>query len=100
MARLPKGASIINFARGRIIDDKALLSHLDSGHLDHAVLDVFGTEPLPQNSPFWNHPGITVLPHIAAPTNRETASIIVAENINYFLETGNIPVIIDRKLGY
>ncbi len=94
------GSSLINFARGPIIDAAALLGHLDSGHLDHAVLDVFNEEPLPKDNPLWGHPRVTVLPHISGPTNRTTASAIVAGNIKAYLETGQIPPGVDRARGY
>ena len=100
LSYLPDRASIINFARSRIIDHQALLNHLDTRHISHAVLDVFDTEPLPQTSPFWDHPSITVLPHISAPTNMKTASDIVAENINQFIDTGDIPQSVNRGQGY
>lgn len=97
---LPKGASLINFARGPIVDTDALLDHLNRGNLSHAVLDVFDEEPLPQDSPLWSHSNITVLPHISAPTNKHTASKVVADNITQFLMTGEIPPSVDRALGY
>lgn len=94
------GAQIVNFARGAIVDTKALLAALDSGHIEHAVLDVFDEEPLPQASPLWDHPRITVLPHISGPTNRATASAIVAKNIETYRLTGTIPPALDMKRGY
>lgn len=97
---MPNGSSLINFARGPIVDDAALLECLDSGQIDHAVLDVFDEEPLPQSSPFWAHPGVTVLPHISGPTNRDTASAIVAANITAFFADGKMPTGIDRAKGY
>ncbi|WP_169569597.1 2-hydroxyacid dehydrogenase [Sneathiella limimaris] len=97
---LPAGASIINFARGPIIQSEDLLALLDGGHLSHAVLDVFDEEPLPQTSPFWEHAQITVLPHISAPTDMDTASEIVANNIRLYLEKGVTPTFIDRQRGY
>lgn len=100
LSLLPNGASLINFARGPIVDTPALLRHLDCGHLAHAVLDVFVEEPLPQKSPLWSHPKITVLPHISALTNQQTASKLVAENINQFLINGTIPPSVDKVLGY
>lgn len=100
LSLLPHGASLINFARGPIIETDDLLSLLDSGHISHAVLDVFDEEPLPTHSPLWTHPQITVLPHISAPTNKQTASQIVAHNINQFLVTGEIPASVNRTLGY
>ncbi|MEL6398105.1 MAG: glyoxylate/hydroxypyruvate reductase A [Cyanobacteria bacterium J06607_6] len=100
LALLPPGASLINFARGAIVDTAALVEHLDCGHLSHAVLDVFDTEPLPPQSPLWHHPQITVLPHIAAPTNKQTAVLVAADNINQFLSSDEIPPSVDRDLGY
>ncbi len=73
-AQMRPGASFINFARGPIVVADDLLAALDSGHLKHAVLDVFHTEPLPADNPFWGHPKVTVLPHISARTNPVTAS--------------------------
>jgi len=100
LAMLPSGAALINFARGPIVDDAALIESLDNAHLRHAVLDVFDIEPLPADDPYWSHPNVTVLPHISAPTNRTTASIIAAKNIEAFLQTGHIPAGVDRNTGY
>ena len=100
LSAMKKGASLINFARGPIVDTPALIAHLESGHLDHAVLDVFNEEPLPVHSPLWDHPQVTVLPHISGPTNRTTASAIVAGNVGAFLDSGIIPPGVDRTRGY
>ena len=100
IAAMREGASVINFARGAVVNTDALLQALDGEKLSHAVLDVFDEEPLPTNSVLWNHPKITVLPHISAPTNRTTASMIVAANIHAFRESGAIPVVVDVKRGY
>lgn len=100
LARLPKGAVIVNPGRGPLIDDDALIAALDSGHIAHATLDVFRVEPLPQDHPFWAHPGVTVTPHIASETRADTASDVVAENIRRG-ETGE-PFLyqVDRQQGY
>lgn len=100
LSTMKKGACLINFARGAIIDDAALLSALDNGHLDHVVLDVFDQEPLARSSPYWSHPSVTVLPHVSAPTTRSTASAIAAANIARFYQTGDIPNAVDRSRGY
>ena len=97
---LPREASLINFARGAIINDHDLHIVLDSGHIGHAVLDVFETEPLPAIAWHWQHPSVTVLPHCSAPTDRETASLIVANNIRRYRSTGELPVTVDRVKGY
>ena len=76
-AALPRGASLVNLARGAHVVDADLLAALDSGHLRHAVLDVFHTEPLPADHPFWRHPRVTVLPHAAAQTDPRSAAAVV-----------------------
>lgn len=99
-AELKPGAALINVARGAIVDTDALLSALDAGHLDHAVLDVFETEPLPADAPLWRHPGITILPHITGPTNPVTAAAVVAGNVRAYRTTGRIPATVDVTRGY
>lgn len=100
LAQLPAGASLINFARGALIDDDALLAALDAGHLAHAVLDVFTTEPLPPAHPYWRHPRVTVTPHVSAPTPKSSAAPIAAANLRRYLDTGEIPAAVDRARGY
>jgi glyoxylate/hydroxypyruvate reductase len=100
LSQMPHGASLINFARGPIVVAADLIDALDRGHLTHAVLDVFDQEPLPEASPLWSHPRITVLPHISATTNVHTAAAIVAGNIRRFLDTGDLPKTVDQTRGY
>lgn len=94
------GASIINLARGAVIATDALVDALNDDRLSHAVLDVFDEEPLAATSPLWKHSKITVLPHISAPTNRHTASNIVAANIAAFRASGAVPMAVDVTRGY
>ena len=100
LALLPKGAAIINPGRGTLIVDEALIAALDAGALRHAVLDVFRTEPLPLEHPFWAHPGVTVTPHIAAETRPETASLLVGENLRRLRDGRPILHLVDRAAGY
>ena len=100
LSLLPKGASVINFSRGAIVNSPDLLDSLNDQHLAYAVLDVFEREPLPINSELWRHPSIIILPHISAPTNIESASVIVVNNINHYLKTGQYPSLVDKKKGY
>lgn len=101
LSAMPKGAQIINFSRGPLVDDSALLAALDSGHIRHAVLDVFDQEPLPKDNPYWEHPAVTVLPHISGPTTRQSAAEVVAGNILTWWETGELPgSLVDRNRGY
>lgn len=94
------GVQIINFARGPVIQDQDLLTALDAGHVKHAVLDVFAVEPLPQEHPYWEHPNVTVLPHISGPTDMASAVKVVAANINRYLAEGTLPESVDRTRGY
>ncbi|MDX5359349.1 MAG: glyoxylate/hydroxypyruvate reductase A [Rhodobacterales bacterium] len=100
LALLPQGAVILNPGRGTLIDDAALLAALDSGHLGHATLDVFRTEPLPQDHPFWDHPRVTVTPHIAAETRAPSASRVVADNIRRSEAGEPLLYLVDRARGY
>ncbi|WP_158808507.1 glyoxylate/hydroxypyruvate reductase A [Beijerinckia sp. L45] len=100
LALMPRGAALINFARGPIVDTRALCAALDTGALSHAVLDVFDNEPLEATSPLWDHPAISVLPHVSAPTNPETAAAIVAGNIRRFWASGTLPGTVDIARGY
>lgn len=100
LSKLPKGAVVINVARGAQIQDEALLALLDNGHLRGAVLDVFHEEPLPETHAFWHHPKIVVTPHIAAATLIEPAVRQVAENIQRRLNGERMEGLVDRDRGY
>ncbi len=63
LAALPRGAFVINVARGGVVDEHALLAALRSGHVAGAGLDVFAVEPLPADSPFWSMPQVLLSPH-------------------------------------
>jgi glyoxylate/hydroxypyruvate reductase A len=103
LSRLPAGSHLINVGRAATVVDDDLLALLDSGHLASAVLDVFRTEPLPAEHPFWHHPRVTVTPHISGPTPREPAARQIAEAIAA-LEAGTpvtaLPGYVDRARGY
>lgn len=100
LKNLPKGSRLINFSRAAVIDTNALLALLDESYIAHAVLDVFDQEPLPVASAIWQHPSITVLPHISGPTNIYSAAEIAAENIKNYRATNIIPDSVDSKQGY
>lgn len=100
LAKLPRGAFILNPGRGPLIDDDALLGALNSGHISHATLDVFDIEPLPADHPFWAHPKVTVTPHIASETRAITAADVIADNIERG-ETGQpFLYLVDRNARY
>ncbi|MCR9068281.1 MAG: glyoxylate/hydroxypyruvate reductase A [Rhodobacteraceae bacterium] len=100
LALMPTGAVIINPGRGPLIDDDALLSALDAGQIGHATLDVFRTEPLPPEHPFWAHPRVTVTPHIASETRAPSAARVIAENIRRGEAGEPFLHLVDRSLGY
>ena len=83
-AQLPKGAFVINAARGGHCMEEDLLAALESGQLAGAALDVFKTEPLEKSSPLWRHPRVYITPHIASMTVPATAAEHVMENIRRF----------------
>lgn len=93
-------AAVVNFGRGPIVEQHALVAHLDAHPDAHAVLDVFDAEPLPSDHPYWSHPQVTVLPHVAAPTDPHTASRIAASQVAMFLRDGTVPDTVDRQRGY
>jgi glyoxylate/hydroxypyruvate reductase A len=99
-ARLPAGAYVINAARGDHLVEEDLLAALDSGHLSGACLDVFRQEPLPESHPFWNHPRITMTPHIASLTEPRAVAPQLVENYRR-VRSGLEPLhIIDIEKGY
>ena len=81
LGQLPKGAFVINAARGGHVVEADLLAALDSGHIEGAALDVFRQEPLPADNPIWDHPKILLSPHIASLSVPGSAAQSIAENI-------------------
>jgi glyoxylate/hydroxypyruvate reductase len=100
LGQMKAGASLINFARGAILDHDALVAQLNTGQLAHAVLDVFVIEPLPTDSPLWVHPKITILPHISAPTNKESAAMQVTHAVEAWFANGSLPPFVEVGRGY
>jgi glyoxylate/hydroxypyruvate reductase A len=90
LARLPRGAYVINVARGALVVEADLLALIDGGHLSGAMLDVFHDEPLPSGHAFWHHPRITVTPHVSAMTQIDESVAQIAAKIRR-LEAG-LPV--------
>ncbi len=100
LAQLPRGAALVNLARGAHVVDADLLAALDSGQLSHAVLDVFHTEPLPAGHAYWQHPRVTVLPHAAAFTDPRSAAPVAAANVQAMLAGRPLLGLVDRRRGY
>ncbi len=100
LALFKPGVILVNVARGAIVDDLALLQNLDSGHISAACLDVFRTEPLPPEHPFWQHPSILLTPHISAVTNADTAVAQIAENYRRSLAGLPLHNLVCQQRGY
>ncbi len=82
LARLPRGARIVNVARGEIVDEPALIAALRDGHLAGAYLDVFEKEPLPPGSPLWELPNVIVTPHNSGASSGNDARILALFGAN------------------
>ena len=100
LARMKRGAVVLNSGRGALIDDEALLAALDSGQVGAATLDVFRTEPLPPDHPYWAHPRVTVSPHIAADTRPDTAAQVIADNVRRGEAGEPFLHLVNRARGY
>ncbi len=88
LAALPRGAHLINVARGEVVVQPALIEALQSGHLAGAFLDVFEREPLPADSPLWTLPGVITTPHCAGYSDSHAPRVaaIFADNLQRWLQ--------------
>jgi phosphoglycerate dehydrogenase-like enzyme len=93
LAALPRGAHLINVARGEVVVQSALIAALQSGHLAGAFLDVFEHEPLPAESPLWTLPDVIVTPHSAGYSDSHAPRVaaIFSENLRRWL--GGAPLL-------
>jgi glyoxylate/hydroxypyruvate reductase A len=99
-AMLPEGAAVINIGRGQHVVDDDLIAALDRGHLGGATLDVYRTEPLPADHPFWTHSGITLMPHTARRSRPDHVAPQVAENVRRLRAGETLLQLVDRDAGY
>src|SRR6056297_2036482 len=95
--KLKQPAFIINAARGEHLVDEDLIYALDTDRIQHATLDVFSDEPLPETHPFWNRDKITITPHVAAITNEKEAAKLIVENYKRLLTGMDVLHKIDNK---
>ena len=100
LSQLPRGAYLINLARGGHLVEADLLPLLEQGQLAGATLDVFAEEPLAPTHPFWRDPRITITPHISALTVRSIAARQIAEKLHALQQGDPIAGLVDRSLGY
>lgn len=99
-SQMKRGAGFVNLSRGQHVVEAALLDALDRGHVGHAVLDVFQTEPLPPQHRFWAHPQVTLLPHAAALTDLRSATAVAVANLLAFRAGRPVAHLVDRLRGY
>ena len=97
----PLGAPVvINAGRGGLQNEADILACLEDGTLGAASLDVYATEPLPADSPFWTHPRVVLTPHNAADTDPDEISKYVARQIERFEAGGALENVVDPARGY
>jgi phosphoglycerate dehydrogenase-like enzyme len=104
IASMKKTAVVINVGRGSAVDQKALIRAINEKRIGGAALDVFETEPIPEDDPVWNTPGLLVTTHNAG---NMTAAVTRRRNVDQFLEnlecyTKDLPMkhVVRRDLGY
>jgi phosphoglycerate dehydrogenase-like enzyme len=102
LRRMKPTSYLLNFGRGELVVDQDLIDAVKAGTIAGAVLDVFTTEPLPAEHPFWVTPGITVLPHIGGlhPERDRIVAQLWVENLRRFLDGRDLLETVDRALGY
>jgi len=95
-------AYLVNIARGKVVDEAALVRALREGWIAGAGLDVFATEPLPPDSPLWDMPNVLLTPHVAGAHARyhERATTLFAENLRRYLAGQSLLNVVDRARGY
>jgi phosphoglycerate dehydrogenase-like enzyme len=102
LAAMKSTGVIINIGRGPVIDEAALIRALESGRIRGAALDVFNTEPLPSNHPFWRLPNVLLSPHTADRVEGflEPAFDCFLENLNRFIKGQQLLNVVDKAAGY
>ncbi|EBA07980.1 2-hydroxyacid dehydrogenase [Sagittula stellata] len=98
--QLPGGGALVHLGRGGHLVEADLITALDTGRLDWAMLDVFPTEPLPAQSPLWSHEKTFVTPHIAAQPVSDAAERLMIDNFNRFEQGGEPVGRVDLSVGY
>jgi phosphoglycerate dehydrogenase-like enzyme len=95
-------AWLLNFGRGALIDDTALIAAAGEKKIGGAILDVFRQEPLPTTHPFWTSDGIIVLPHIGGghPRRDQVVARLFVDNLTRFLDGKPLREVVDRAAGY
>lgn len=102
--KMKKGSFLVNVGRGNSVDQDAILDALNEGHLAGAALDVFRTEPVPQDDPAWTTRGLLFTPHCSGKMTmgytRDTLVNTFCENLVRFCSGQPMHHVVDRGLGY
>jgi len=91
---------LINVGRGDVVDDASLLEALEKEYLSAAILDVFGTEPLPKTSPLWDRDDVVVSPHVSGVTRAEDVPEVFLENYRRYINGEELLYGVDWAKGY
>lgn len=99
---LDPGAYLVNVARGPVVDERALITALEEGQIAGAALDVFETEPLPEDSPLWDMPQVLVSPHMSGDFLgwREALVEAFADNLRRWSAGQPLVNVVDKQRGY
>ncbi len=102
LAALPRGARVINVGRGALVVQDDLVDALASGHLAGAALDVFEREPLPEDSPLWELPGVIVSPHMSGDILgwRDELETLFTDNLARYRAGEPLLNVVDKTLGF
>lgn len=100
LAQLPRGAYLINVARGAHVVEADLLALIQEGQLAGAALDVFDAEPLPAEHPFWQEPRISITPHMAAMSLFDESSRQIADKMQALQQGLPVHGVVDFLKGY
>ncbi|MBY4273645.1 D-2-hydroxyacid dehydrogenase [Rhodococcus fascians] len=102
LAAMKPGSRVINVGRGELLDAGALLTHLASGHLAGAALDVFEAEPLPADHPLWAAENVVVTPHMSGDASgwKSRLADVFVDNAQRYFRGEQLRNVVDKKLGF
>jgi D-3-phosphoglycerate dehydrogenase len=102
LARMKRGAILINVARGPVVVEADLVAALRNGHLGGAGLDVTQVEPLAHGSPLWDLPNVIITPHVGAQSARraDDTTRLICENLRRYLAGRPLLNLVDKRLGF
>ena len=100
LAKLPPHAYFINVGRSNVINDEALINALRKGCIAGATLDVFDEEPLPNDSPLWDTPNLSITAHIAAISHPHLITPVFIDNYRRYIQGQPLRYVVDFEAGY